>query len=163
MAFSSAAPSWLVLLLARLTMSPSSEKLKSSTLRAASSERRKAPVKPSSSTTRSRRPATVLASMLFTVRLNSASENAGACFWRMPLSRAMPSNSTLNFLSSVGESTPRNAWALLTAAQWRWMVATFLPVSAKWVTKPARVSTEAGNGSSPCSAHQAPKRFRSPA
>ena len=99
-------------------MSPALEKARSSTLRAASSERRKAPVKPSSSTTRSRRPASVLLSMLLTVRLKSANENAGACFWGMPLSRAMPSSRTLNFLSSVGESILRSAWALLMAAQW---------------------------------------------
>ena len=101
--------------------------------------------------------------MALTVRLNNAREKAGACFWRMPLSRAMPSIKTLNFLSSVDESTPRKAWALATAAQWRWMVATFLPVSARWVTKPASVSTEAGSGSSPYLAHQAPNRFQSPA
>lgn len=49
------------------------------------------------------------------------------------------------------------------AAQWRWMVATFLPSSARCVAKPATVTTLAGKASRPSSRHQVLKRFQSPA
>ena len=92
MAFSSAVLSWLVLLLARLTMSPSSEKLRYSTLRAASSERRKAPVKPSSSTTRSRSPASVRASDGF----DRALEQRQGKGWRLFLADALEPGNALH-------------------------------------------------------------------
>ncbi len=132
-------------------------------LSASSSERRKAPVKPSSNKARLRRPVGVVTSILLIVRLKVARVKAAACLMRVFFSRAIPCSSTLIFLSAVGESSPANSCALAIAEACRWMVATFLPASANSVRKPANASTDAGNESRWWVWHQAVKRDQSPA
>ena len=97
------APSWSVLLWRIMTRKPSGDGLRSSTCRATSSLRRKAPAKPSASSARSRLPVRVSgqwASICCTRSAVAASLRTGA----VPMVRRMPRTQAFTASAPVGGS-----------------------------------------------------------
>jgi hypothetical protein len=138
-------PSWSVFPRRRVIASPALENSRSSTFNATSSERRKAPAKPSSSSARSLSPTRVLG-ILVSMRFRSDTTADALPVWAVPSARRMPAWVRRTCDEVVGEGRSAALWACEITTRRRATVAALKPASASSAAGTCHVERWRPNG-----------------